>query len=166
MRGRLETTVALALWAFAAWLVLTWTVDSEQLIAGAILAVCVAVALAPLGSAAGPWQLVRHLPGLLRLVAACLVRIVRANLSLAGRIWRPSRPLASGMVVVPTETRTPAEQAATGLLTSLIVDNQIVELGEREFQYHAVSVPAEDPAEHINAPTERLILPLTRGGKR
>jgi multicomponent Na+:H+ antiporter subunit E len=157
---------ALAQWAFASWLLLTWTVDGEQLISGAILAVCVAVAVAPLGTAVGPWRLLRQLPGVLRLAAACLVRIVRANVSLAIRIWRPSRPLASGMVVVPTRTRTGAEQAATGLLTSLIVDNQIVDLGKGEFQYHAVSVPEDDPAEHINAPTERLVLALTRGGRR
>jgi multicomponent Na+:H+ antiporter subunit E len=55
--------------------------------------------------------------------------------------------------------------AATGLITSLIVDNQIVDLDvrRRELQYHAVAVPPGDAAqraESINAPTERWLARL------
>jgi multicomponent Na+:H+ antiporter subunit E len=58
--------------------------------------------------------------------------------------------------------RSAADLGATGLLTSLIVDNQIVDLDTRrhELQYHCVAVPEGDDrqkAEEINAPIERLI---------
>jgi multicomponent Na+:H+ antiporter subunit E len=160
----------LAVWAFAVWLLLTWTVTAEQLIFGAGLAVAVALALCPLGDVARPWRLLhpRALTALVLLIGASLARIVRANVVLAGRIWAPSRPLRSGMIIVPTTRQRPAEIGATGLITSLIVDNQIVDLDldRRELQYHAVAVPSGEPAEkaeHVNLPTERGLARLTRG---
>lgn len=161
--------VALALWAFLVWILLTWTVPAEQLVTGALIALAVAVALAPLGDVVAPWRLLepRRLgPGLL-LVLLSLARIVRANVKLAVRIWRPSRPLRSGMVVVPTRLRTDGSLGMVGLITSLIVDNQITDLDRDRhvLQYHAVSVPdgtKEEQAESINAPTERLLLRIDR----
>ena len=48
---------ALFCWAFGVWVLLTWTLTVEQLAFGAGIAALVAVALAPLGEAAGPWRL-------------------------------------------------------------------------------------------------------------
>jgi multicomponent Na+:H+ antiporter subunit E len=160
--------VRLAVWAFAIWLLMTWTVTAEQLLFGAGLAIAVAVTLAPLADVARPWRLLhpRVLGALGLLVTGSLARIVRANVELAGRIWAPSRPLRSGMVIVPSGCERPAMIGATGLITSLIVDNQIVDLDtdRRELQYHAVAVPPGDPqekAEHVNRPTERALARLT-----
>jgi multicomponent Na+:H+ antiporter subunit E len=156
-------------WAFAVWLVLTWTATAEQLIFGAVLSLLVGLALAPLGGVVAPWRLFdpRRAAALAALMATCLTRIVRANISLARRILAPSRPLASGMVIVPTAMRTDAGVGATGLITSLIVDNQIVDLDTRrhELQYHAVAVPegdAQQKAAKINAPIERLLARIDR----
>jgi multicomponent Na+:H+ antiporter subunit E len=144
------------------WVLLTWTATAEQLLFGAGLALAVAVALAPLGPVVGPWQLFQpaRLVAIARLAGYVAVHIVRANVALARRIWSPSRPLRSGMVIVPTMARTDGELAATGLITSLIVDNQVVDLDRKEhvLQYHAVAVPhGDDPAESINAPIERRL---------
>lgn len=155
-------TAALAVWLYGFWLVLTWTATAEQLIFGALLSLLVASACARFGTVAAPWRLAdpRRLGGVIVLLAASAARIVRANLSLTRRIWSPRRPLRSGMIIVPTTARTDGEVAGTGLITSLIVDNQIVDLDRsaRELQYHAVSVPdgdAAERAEQVNAPTER-----------
>jgi multicomponent Na+:H+ antiporter subunit E len=153
---------ALAVWAYGVWLLLTWTVTAEQLLFGAVLALIVAVALAPLGPVVGPWRLLQpaRLLAIARLAGYAAVHIVRANLGLARRIWSPSRPLRSGMLVVATGARTDGELAATAVIASLIVDNQIVDLdrSERVLQYHAVAVPESgDPAESINAPVERRV---------
>lgn len=152
------------IWAYAVWLVLTWTATAEQLIFGAVLAVLIGVALAPLGDVVAPWRILdpRRARAVATLLVVCAVRIVRANLSLARRILAPSRPLRSGMVIVPTAMRTDAALGATGLVTSLIVDNQVVDLDtERHVvQYHSISAPegdARQKAEKINAPIERLI---------
>ena len=165
--------VALFVWAYGAWLLLTWTVTFEQLVFGGLLAAAVALALAPMGEVAAPWRLLdpRILGASVRLVVVALVRIVRANAVLAWRIWSPSRPLRSGMVIVPTELDTEGGLGGLGLITSLIVDNQIVDVDRRNglLQYHAVAVPEgdrEQRAESINKPVERLLAPLVRGGQR
>ena len=158
----------LASWSAAVWLLLTWTVTAEQLIFGAVLAVLVGLALAPFspGGVVAPWSLLRprRLGALLTLAGYAVARIVAANIGLARRIWTPSLPLRSGMVVVPTRARTDGELAAVGIVTSLIVDNQIVDLdrGARELQYHAVAVPRGDRVEAINGPVERLAARIRR----
>jgi hypothetical protein len=59
--------------------------------------------------------------------------------------------------------------AATGLISSLIVDNQIVDINRErsELQYHAVAVPhgnRQHPEDDINAPVERLLRPIVEEG--
>jgi multicomponent Na+:H+ antiporter subunit E len=156
--------IALACWAFLAWVLLTWTLTVEQVAVGAAVAVAVAAALAPLGGVAAAWRLLspRTLAGVIRLAVVSAGRILVANLRLARRIWSPRLPVRSGMVIAATRQRSEGGLAATGILTSLIVDNQLVDVDRSrgELQYHAVSVPEGDPeqvAEVINAPAERLL---------
>jgi multicomponent Na+:H+ antiporter subunit E len=73
------------------------------------------------------------------------------------------------MMIVPTQERTDGGLAATGLITSLIVDNQIVDIDRErsELQYHAVAVPhgnRQHPEDDINAPVERLLRPIVEEG--
>lgn len=158
---------SIGVWAYGVWFLLTWTTTGEQLIFGGVLAACVGALMAPLGEVVGLWQLLepRRLLALVRLLLYALAAIVRANVELARRIWTPSRPLSSGMIVVPTTARTDGELAATGVITSLIVDNQIVDLDRSEnvLQYHTVAVP-DDPPESINLPVERLLHKVRRPG--
>lgn len=161
---------ALATWSFLVWVVLVWTLSLEQMVAGLIVAVLVGAALAPLGGVAGPWRLLqpRRLGRAIGLVGYAAVRIVMANLRLGRRIWAPSRPLSSGMVVVPTSARTDWELTTVGLATSVIVDNQLVDLDRSaaRLQYHAVAVPSRDPQRAraaINAGVERLLTGMETG---
>jgi multicomponent Na+:H+ antiporter subunit E len=170
LRTSFGRVVDLGVWTFAVWILLTWTpftVEEEAF--GAGLSLAVALAVAPLGPVAAPWRLLtpRRLLGLGRLFCEGGVRIVVANLKLARRIWAPSRPVPSGMVIVPTEFSTPGGLTAVALISSLIVDNQIVDLDVpgRRLQYHAVAVPSGGPDARraaINGPVERLIEPLVR----
>jgi multicomponent Na+:H+ antiporter subunit E len=96
-----------------------------------------------------------------------LSRIVRANLSLSRRIWSPKRPIRPGMVIVPTEMETEGELASVGLISSLIVDNQIVDVDRRrhELLYHAVWIDSGDPADNrrkVNGPLEERIKAISR----
>ena len=162
---------SLAVWLFGVWVLLTWSPFTlEQELAGAVLAVAVAATIAPFGGVAAPWRLLdpRRLLALGALAVAVLARIVRANVVLAWRIWAPGRPLRSGMVIVPTHARTPGGLTAVGLISSLVVDNQIVDLDRRShhLQYHAVNVPEGVPAARraaINGPIERRLEPLLDG---
>ena len=58
--------------------------------------------------------------------------------------------------------RTDGGLTAVGLITSVIVDNQLIDLdrSRHELQYHAVAVTTEDPEENskqMNAPVERQL---------
>jgi multicomponent Na+:H+ antiporter subunit E len=159
---------AASAWAFLAWILLTWTRTAEQLLFGAGVAVVTGLLCAPLGPVAPPWALLRpaRMAGVLRLAGFAAVEIVRANLSLSRRIWAPSRPLRPGMVIVPTELDSDGGQTAVALISSLVVDNQIVDLDRerRELQYHAVWIDDPDPAANrakINGPLERRLRPFT-----
>jgi multicomponent Na+:H+ antiporter subunit E len=156
--------LALFALSYGAWIVLTWTRTGEQLVVGAILAALVAVACAPLGPVAAPWSILtpRRLRALIGTAAWALREIVRANLSLSRRIWTPSRPVRPGMVIVATNFDSEAGLTAVGLVSSLIVDNQLVDLDRRrhELLYHAVWVDTPDPAANrarMNGPLEERL---------
>ncbi len=156
--------VSLTIWAYAVWILLTWTRTAEQLLIGLAIALAVAGAMTALGDVAAPWALARprRLAALLRFGIFALAHVVVANVKLSRRIWAPSRPLRSGMVVVPTQARSDGELATVGLVSSLIVDNQIVDLDRHahRLQYHAVNVPPREPEQAvaaINGPVERFL---------
>lgn len=153
---------ALACWCMTVWVLLTWTRTSEQIAVGAAVSLAVAVVLAPLGPVAGPWRLLdpRVAKRTAGLAFVALGRVVVANVRLARRIWSPSLPLRSGMVIVPTTQRSELGLTTVGVVSSLIVDNQIVDVDRSRGRllYHAVEVPPRDPEaarERINGPLER-----------
>jgi multicomponent Na+:H+ antiporter subunit E len=168
--ARLQRVVALAGWAYAVWILLTWTATVEDLLVGAVVAIGCGIAFAPLGAVVGPWAGLRprRIVALVKLGAECAARIVAANLSLTRRILSPSRPLRSGMVIVATEARSDGELAATGVLTSLVVDNQLVDLDRvrHRLQYHAMAVPHGPARESVNAPLERRVIAVSRSDGR
>jgi multicomponent Na+:H+ antiporter subunit E len=153
---------ALVLWAGLAWVLLTWTATVEQAAYGVAVSVGVAIILSPLGPVARPWRLLRpgRLVRLAAVAATAVGRILWANLVLARRVWSPSLPIRTGMLVVPTDLRTDGGITALGLLGSVIVDHQLVDLEPGRLQYHAVWVASEDPDEardRINGRVERLL---------
>jgi multicomponent Na+:H+ antiporter subunit E len=130
--------------------------------------VLAALVISPLGPAARPWLVLdpRRLGRLILLAGICLVRIVRANVMLARRVWSPSLPLRSGMLVFPTRMKSDGALTAVALVSSVIVDNQLVDVEPGRVQYHAIWVEATDPEEAyeaINGSLERLLQPLDPG---
>jgi len=162
--GPVGRFVSTTVWCFLVWVLLTWTLTVEQLLVGLVVAVVVAAVLTPLGQVVAPWAVLRprRAVAVVLLLGSALLSVAVANAKLTRRIWLPSRPLSSGMVVVPTSARSDGELAVVGLVTSLIVDNQLVDLDRdaHELQYHAVAVPGRDPDEAraaITAPVERFL---------
>jgi multicomponent Na+:H+ antiporter subunit E len=161
--------LALFAWCFLAWLMLAWMLTAESLIVGVAVSLAVALATAPLGEVVGPWAFLRptRLAALVRLGAALLGRIVVANVRLSSWVWRSGRPPASGMVEVPTQLSGSGAVAVTGLLSSLVVDNQIVDvdLARRRLLYHALDVPtggADAAYDEVNGPIEARLRPLVQ----
>ncbi len=143
---------------------LSLSVTVESLLTGVVLSVGAAAALSRLGAVPGPWALLRpgRLGPLLRLVGGLAVDSTRANLQMARRVWTPRPRLRTGMVVVGTRARTDGQVGAVGLLTSLVVDNQVidVDLDERTMLYHCVEVPRGEPYDAVNGPVERRLLAI------
>ena len=138
-----------------------------------MVSAAVALACAPLGSVAGPWALLRprRLVALPSLIAVVSRRVVTANWHLTRLIWSrrvwSRRAPPSGMLVVPTIARTDAELTAVGVLTSLIVNSQLVDLDRHrhQLQYHAVEVASTDPEANrsrINQAVEEHVVAVTR----
>jgi multicomponent Na+:H+ antiporter subunit E len=159
--------LAAAVWNLAVWVLLTWTRTVEVLSVGVVVSLVVAVALAPLGDVVPPWRLFqpRRAVGVVRLLVDGLRRVVIANVKLTRVIWSRQVAPSSGMVIVPTSERTEGGLAALGLISSLIVDNQIVDIDRRrhELQYHAITIRAggrEARYDEINGPVERLLAPI------
>jgi multicomponent Na+:H+ antiporter subunit E len=159
----IRRTTALAAWCYLVWLLLTLTPTVEVLLVGVPISVLCAALLAPLAPAAGPWRLLRPvtaarwLRGSVRLGAS----IVRANVAMARLVWSSSVRPPSGMVVVPSRTDDSDLLATVGLLSSLVVDNQVVDVDPSRSQllYHCVRVPPEDADayERVNGPVEHVV---------
>ena len=137
----------------------------EGALYGLAVSIAVALILSPLGPVARPWRILRprRLGRLAAIAVISVARILWANLVLARRVWSPSLPVRTGMLVVPTDLRTDGGVTAIGLLGSIIVDNQLVDLEPGRLQYHAVWVASEDPIEareRINGRLERLMQPF------
>jgi multicomponent Na+:H+ antiporter subunit E len=168
---RWRRVLALAPWAGATWVLLSWTATVEQAVCGAVAALLASALLAPLGPVARPWKLAdpRRLARVVALAATSLIRIVSANVELARRVWSPSLPIRTGMLVIPTDMRSDGAVFTVGILGSVIVDHQLVDLEPGRLQYHALWVASEDPEEareRINGPVERLIRPLDEAAVR
>jgi multicomponent Na+:H+ antiporter subunit E len=166
MARRASTIAALAVWGFVAWTALIWTPTVESSIAGAAVCLLVAWPLASLGAVIRPWRMLtpRRLLAIIRLAGLIATQVVRANVRLARRIWTPSLPLATGVVVVPTRFEDEGRVGAVGIISSLVVDNQIIDLdrSRHELVYHCIVVPGAGRGyELINGPLERRIAALT-----
>lgn len=167
VRTWLAGWLAIWCWCYLTWIVITWERAAENLAFGAVAAAVCAVALAPLGPALKPWRLLspRRVMVVVQVGAHVLVHLVMANISLSRRIWSPRLPLRPGMVVVPTLARSDGELTAVGMLTSLVVDNQIVDLDRKnkELQYHGVWCGSADGTVNrskINGRLEDLLVRL------
>lgn len=142
-------------WAFACWLLLTWSTAPEQLLSGALLAIAVAAGSYGLGTVARPWALLdpRRLAALVKLSVVVLIGLLRAGMALSRVAWsRDARP-RSGMVLVDTCEDRDGGLAAIGLLTSLTPDNQLVDVDRRRSRllYYTLRV-CTDEGEQRAAP--------------
>lgn len=169
--GALLRVLAVATWAYLVWLVLTWTATVEVFVAGALVAFATGLVLAPLGGIPGPWLLLspRRTGAILRLGAWVVPHVLLAGARLVVRLWSVHASPRSGMVIVDTCAEGDGELATVGVLTSLVVDSQLVDVArtDGELQYHVLEVPpgGADGARHaVNGPVE-VRLPHSRGRK-
>jgi multicomponent Na+:H+ antiporter subunit E len=167
VRPTLLGIIGTTCWCLLAWVLLTWTATIEVLATGLLVSALCALAVTRLGSLPPPWCVLRPsvaIP-LARLAGSLSVRTVRANLGMAARVWSGRPPPRTGMVVVPTRVHDAGRLGAVGLLTSLVVDNQVVDVdpSSGEMLYHCLEVPEGDRYDAVNGPLEQRVLDV--GGR-
>jgi multicomponent Na+:H+ antiporter subunit E len=167
VRPALVGVVGSTCWCLVAWVLLTWTATVEVIVTGLLVSALCALAVTRLGPLPAPWCVLRPsvaIP-LARLAGSLAVRMVSANVRMAARIWSGDPPPRTGMIVVPTRARDEGRLGAVGLLTSLVVDNQVVDVdpSSNEMLYHCLDVPEGDRYDAVNGPLEQRILDV--GGR-
>jgi multicomponent Na+:H+ antiporter subunit E len=160
--------LSLFCWCLPLWLLLSGTVSTEVLVTGVAVAVFSTWVLVPLGGVRGPSALLRPkrvLP-VAKLAGTLSWQVCRANLVMARRVWSREPPPRTGMVVVTTQARGLGPVAAVGLLTSLVVDNQVVDvdLASNQMLYHCLDVPpAGKRYDDTIGPIEGRVLRVAEG---
>ena len=162
--------ISVVAFCYFVWTLLTWTLTLENLAVGAAVSALVTAAMLPLLADTGTIRITPlRVAKAMTLGALVAKNIVVANAVLARRIWSPSRPIRTGMVEVPTKVRSDAGLCAVGVITSLIVDNQIIDVdrARHTMLYHAIVVPDADAAyDEVNGPVDRRIADMERTGGR
>lgn len=136
-------------WVLLVWLLLTWSTAPDQVLTGVVVALIASRPLAALGPVSRPWVLLRPASILAgaRLVVRYLPSMALANARLARRVWSRTIPLRSGMVVVADPTTTAGARTALAVMTSTVVDYQLVAIDDdrRRLKYHGVWIVDGDP---------------------
>lgn len=144
MRKRLPAFVI----TFIIWLLLTWSLNYQQVVAGLITAAIVAALLGhiyPQG-AEKLLQPRRYLWALLY-IPYFIYWCLRANLDVAYRVLHPDVPIRPGIVRVRTSLQT--DMAKTFLANSITLTpgTLTVEIIGQDFFVHWIYIPTEDPEE-------------------
>ena len=144
MRKRLPAFVI----NFIIWLLLTWSLNYEQVVAGLIVAAIVAAFLGHIypQRAEKLLQPKRYLWALLY-IPYFIYWCIRANLDVAYRVLHPDVPIRPGIVRVRTSLQT--DMAKTFLANSITLTpgTLTVEIIGQDFFVHWIYIPTDEPEE-------------------
>ena len=140
--------------AFCLWLLLVGTIRWDELLAGSIVALGVAVVAGPrLGILSGirlhptaPLHLVRYL-------GYFFIALVRANLDVAGRVLSPVIPLRPELVEVRTRLRSPLGRLVLANSITLTPGTLSVDVRDDLILVHWIDCP---PGLDVEAATRRI----------
>ncbi len=150
-----------AVLVFVIWLLLTWSFTREDVIAGAVLSVIVALLVGDF-LPTRPARLIAPLRWLLMLVYMpyFLWYCVKANLDVAYRVIHPEMPIRPGIVKVRTNLKT--ELGKTFLATSITLTpgTLVIDIVGQDLYVHWINVSGDNAEEHtreIVGPFEPLL---------
>ena len=128
------------------WLLLTLPVTLFELIAGAVVALL--VALLPTGANRLLRDLrltPRALVAMVQYLGVFLVELVKSTLDVASRVVRPSLPIRPGIVKIKTGLTTPLARLLLANSITLTPGTVTVETRGDEFFIHWIEVRHDDP---------------------
>ncbi len=146
---------------FALWVGFTTSLNGQELFAGGLVALIMALLTAKEFSEEGLENLTPHKIFYAFLyMFVFLWEMVKANVDVAKRVVQPKIPLNPGIVEVPTQLKSnPAKLALANSIT-LTPGTLTVDIIEDKLYIHWIDVKSEDPKktfEHISSTFEKYI---------
>ncbi|HHJ52062.1 MAG TPA: Na+/H+ antiporter subunit E [Caldithrix abyssi] len=146
---------------FLFWVAFTSSLRSDELIAGAVLALVLAWLTGKEFSEEGMknFSFRRIYYGFLY-IFVFLWEMVKANVDVALRVINPKIPINPGIVEVPTKLKTNAAKLALANSITLTPGTLSVDVIDDKLYIHWINVKTEDPketVEHISAVFEKYI---------
>ena len=142
---------------FALWLLLVWSVDSQDLLAGLFLAVLVAVVFGGV-FLSEPKQIIAPKRWFLFLcyVPYFLYWCVRANLDVAYRVLHPDLPIRPGIVKVRTNLKSNLGKTFLANSITLTPGTLTVDIIGSDIYVHWINVSTDDPEEQTRTIVQRF----------
>jgi multicomponent Na+:H+ antiporter subunit E len=129
---------------FALWLLLTGSLDPEELIAGLSVALVVTLISRPhLGIFNGLRLTPAAIPAFFSYLGLFFVALVRANIDVARRVLSPSLPLRPALVEVKTELQSPLGRLILANSVTLTPGTLSVDVRGDRLLIHWIDVPPD-----------------------
>jgi multicomponent Na+:H+ antiporter subunit E len=139
--------IPLFLLAFGTWLLLTWSLNIQNVVGGAISGLVCAFLFGDLFPHEHPWQMFnpRRVFWLLVYIPVFIWLCFKANMDVLYRVLHPDVPINPGIVKVKTEMKTEMGKAFLANSITLTPGTLTVDIVGQTLYIHWINVPAKDP---------------------
>ena len=146
--------IAFFLLLLATWLLLTWSVHWQDLVAGAVFSIVLAETLGRIYPKAPEHLLEWHRWFWFALyVPYFIYYCIKANLDVAYRVLHPNMPIRPGIVRVRTELKSDLAKTFLANSITLTPGTLTVDIDGQDFYVHWINIESDDP----EAQTETII---------
>ncbi len=161
MRFNLGSYLLTFLVGWALWLLLTWTFDPQELVAGAVVSALVALPTHARFTAKGlRWLHPMRLLCLVLYIPIFLWEMIKANLDVAYRVLHPKRPIRPGIVRTKTRLASNLGKVTVANSITLTPGTITLEVDGDDLYIHWIYVRETDPErvyEAIPGPFEKCL---------
>lgn len=136
------------IFVFLIWLLLTWSLDYQQLAVGFILSLLVTIFVADTFPSR-PGRLLNPVRWfwLLLYLPYFFYYVVKANLDVAYRVLHPDIPIHPGIVKVKTSLTTDMAKAFLANSITLTPGTLVVDIVDQDLYVHWINITTQDPSE-------------------
>ncbi len=149
--------VAFFLLLLATWLLLTWSLDPQDVFVGIAFSLVLAAALGRIYPKS-PDRLVhpRRWLWFLLYIPYFIYYCIRANLDVAYRVLHPHVPIRPGIVKVRTSLQSDLAKTFLANSITLTPGTLTVDIVGQDFYVHWINITSDDPAEHTRQIVQRF----------
>jgi len=145
------------------WVMLTWSYDSQTLLAGLVLSVVLAAILGSI-YAEEPKRVFEPVRWLwfIMYIFYFIYYCVKANLDVAYRVLHPDVPIRPGIVKVRTDLKTDIAKTFLANSITLTPGTLTVDIKDQDFYVHWINITTDDPEEQTEIIIKRFERILSR----